>query len=75
MHELKYKERKWEINDLPRYDKLPTSLGQKEEDLIQTTELQGLQIDPKIQLRIYALGRRILSNKLTLELSNTIHLS
>ena len=26
------------------------SSGQKEEDLIQTTELQGLQSDPKIQL-------------------------
>ena len=45
---------------------MPTSSVQKEEDLIQTTELQGLQIDPKIQLRIYTLDRRILSNKLTL---------
>jgi len=40
-------------NNLTRFDKLPTSSGQKEdlgEDLIQTTELQGLQSDLKIQL-------------------------
>ena len=36
---------------LTRFDKLPTSSGQKREDLIQPTKLQGLQIDPKIQIR------------------------
>ena len=29
---------------------MPTSLGQKKEDLIQLTELQGLQINLKIYL-------------------------
>ena len=50
MHEHKYKEKKREANDLTRFGKLPTSSGQKGEDLIQTTELQGLQIDLKIQI-------------------------
>ena len=30
---------------------MPTSSGQKREDPIQTTELQALQRDPKIQIR------------------------
>jgi len=33
-----------------RFGNLHVSLGQKGEDLIHSTELQGLQIDPKIQL-------------------------
>jgi len=36
--------------DLTRFDNLPTSMGQKGEDLIQSTKLQGLQSDSKIQL-------------------------
>ena len=37
------------INNLTRFDNLPTSSEQKG-DLIQSTELEELQIDPKIQL-------------------------
>jgi len=43
----KRKQDKWLLT---RFDSLPTSLEQKREDLIRTTELQGLQSDPKIQL-------------------------
>ena len=50
MHKHKIKERKRETNNLMRFDNLLTSSGQKGEDLIQITELQGLQIDPKIQI-------------------------
>jgi len=45
------KERKRETNDLTRFDDLPTFSGQKRNVFIQTTELQGLQSDPKIQIR------------------------
>ena len=38
-------------NDLTSFDNLPVSLEQKGEDFIQPTELQELQIDPKIQIR------------------------
>ena len=37
-------------HNLMRFDNLPTSSGQKGEDLIQSTELYGLQIYPKIQI-------------------------
>ena len=50
MHEHKYKERKWETNNFTRFEKIPTSSGQKGKDLIQATELQELQIDLKIQI-------------------------
>ena len=47
----------------------------REKILIQTTKLQGLQIDPGLKLRIYAIYRRILLNKLTLKLSIQFNLS
>jgi len=40
---------KEKTNDLTRFNNLPMSSGQKREDLIQSTKLEGLQIDPKIQ--------------------------
>ena len=50
MARAKHKRRKLEINDLMSFCKFPTSSRQKREDLIQTTELQELQIDPEIQI-------------------------
>jgi len=38
--------------ELMRFENLTTSLGQKGEDIIQTTELQGLLINLKIQIVI-----------------------
>ena len=62
---------KEKTNDLTRFDNLSTSSKQKGEDLIQSTELQGLQIDLKIQLEnLHNLPQNSL--KQTLKLSNTI---
>jgi len=38
-------------NNLTRFDKLPMFSGHKGENFIQSIELPGLQIDPKIQIR------------------------
>ena len=51
MAQTKHKKRKRETNDLTIFDNLPTSSGQKGEDLIQTTRvINGYQDDSKIQL-------------------------
>jgi len=63
-----YTKREREINDLTRLDKLPMSSGQKEEDLIQTTELQGYKLIRRSKLRIYAIHHKILPNKLNLKI-------
>ena len=61
--------------NLMRFNNLPTSSGQKGEDVIQITEYEGYKLIRRSKLRIYAIRRRILSNKLAIEFFNTIHLS
>ena len=46
---------------------MSTPSGQKGENLIQTTELQGLQIDPKIQIENLRIGPRLLYKQINLE--------
>jgi len=61
------------IRDSTRFSNFPTSLGRRENILFKHLNYKSYKLIQRFKSRIYAIDCIILSNKLTVELSNTIH--